>query len=160
MVSLEPVHIARNTIHERDFRTVVQNLGCTTGVRMQRSHVARPRGSVLNGKIVAPTGAHDGLRHFADGDHPPVGDIYAATDEAVACSGERKTARDVGHVGEIALMRPVTENHRRKSVQNPDDEARHDFGKLPTLMSAGTVSIEWSYHDARQSIRFEVRLRV
>src|SRR5262249_1253555 len=160
MVSSEPVHIARNTIRERDFRTVVQNLGCTTGVRMQGNHVARPRGSILNGKIIAPTGGHDSFRHFADCDHTPVSYIYTTTDEVVARGGERKTARNVGDVREIAPVRSVTKNDGRKSVQNLDEEARYDFGKLPSLMSAGPVSVEWSYYNARQAIRFEVRLRV
>src|SRR5262245_32754044 len=105
MVSSEPVHIARNTIRELDFRTVVQKLGCTTGVRMQGGHVARPRGSVLNGKIIASTGGHDGFRHLADCDHPPVRYIYATTDEAVARAGKRKTARNVGDVREITPVR-------------------------------------------------------
>src|SRR5262249_62165799 len=98
MVSSEPVHIARNTIRERDFRTVVQNLGCTTGVRMQGNHVTRPRGSILNRKIIAPTGRHGSFRHFADRDHTPVSYIYTTTDEAVPPGGGRKTARNRGGV--------------------------------------------------------------
>src|SRR5947209_730649 len=160
MVPLKPVHIARNAIPEGDFRTVVENVACAAGISMQGDHVARSRGRVLNRKIIAPTGAYDGFRDFTDGDHSPVGDIYTTTDKAIAHPGERETACDVGHIGEITPMRSITENHRRKSVQNSDEEAWDDLGKLTALMRAGSVSIEWSYHNARHVICFEVGLRV
>src|SRR5260370_6257423 len=130
------------------------------GICLKCDHVPWPRAYVKWHQIIAAALLLDRLRNLCDRDHLPKGYIDGASDQSITIGSECEPARRLCHVGEVAAVITSSENHRRQTVETPDEESRNHFRQVPALVLAGPVRVKGTHNNSRQPVGPPVGLSV